>query len=169
MRKFILFFVLLIIFLAFGMFLINAFLMQKSYFTNLQNENSSEPLVNDVLEKTMLSIYTEYSKDTFDKAGGFRQVLVLYFTSNWCQSCVDQDLVNQEVFEKLPKEGVVGLKIHILDSETTTETDALAQKFDVIKEQSFVILDKNGAVYFKHIGFLEVDQLKQKILEVVNK
>jgi len=65
----------------------------------------------------------------------------------------------------LIKEGVVGLKIHILDSETTTETDAVAKKFDITKEQSFVILDKNGVVFFKHTGLLEEDLLKQKILD----
>ena len=60
---------------------------------------------------------------------------------------------------------VFGLRVHILDSETTTESDALSQKFDVVKEQTYVLLDKNGAVFFKHTGFLSEDQLKQKIME----
>lgn len=61
---------------------------------------------------------------------------------------------------------LVGLRIHILDSETTTETDALAKKYNVSKEQSIVILDKKGAIFFKHTGLLEKEVLKQKLTEL---
>jgi hypothetical protein len=74
--------------------------------------------------------------------------------------------LNLELFSELTTLGVVGLKIHILDSETTTETDALAKKFDVTKEQSFVLLNKLGAVHFKQVGKFEKESLKQKILEI---
>lgn len=168
MRKFILFFVLLLLFLAFGAFLINAFLLQKDYFknTNQNDQERVENIVQDIVERP--SIYIDYTKEDYDKALSDKRGVVLFFTSNWYQKCIDQDLINQDVFKELPKEGIVGLKIHILDSETTTETDALSQKFDVSKEQSFVILDKNGVVFFKHSGVLGSEQLKQKIQEVVN-
>ncbi|HCR35924.1 hypothetical protein A2130_00160 [Candidatus Woesebacteria bacterium GWC2_33_12] len=151
MRKAILFFVLFIIFIAFAVFLTNAFVLQKNYFEN-KNGNSQAETGPDL-------------KEDYERAINEKRVLVLYFTSNWCQKCIDQENVNKQVFDELVSEGVVGLKIHILDSETTIETDALSQKFDVTKEQSFVILDKNGVVYFKYTGILEKDLLKQKILE----
>lgn len=169
MRKFILFFVLLVLFLAFIMFLVNAFLMQKNYFENTdqKDQENVEDITQEIIETP--SIYIDYTKEDYDKALLDKRGVVLYFTSNWCQECLDQEVVNENIFEELSKEGIVGLKIHILDSETTTETDALSQKFDVSKEQSFVLLDKNGVVFFKHTGFLSKDQLKQKIMEVVNK
>ncbi len=111
------------------------------------------------------SYYKNYSKEDYDKAINEKRVLVLYFTSNWCQECIEQDTINALSFEELNKEGAIGLRIHILDSETTTETDALSQKFDVTKEQSYAILDKNGVVFFKYTGDLSKDLLKQKILE----
>lgn len=154
MRKFILFFVLLVLFLAFSVFLVNAYLLQKNYFEDSKNDQNPNQ-INNIL----------YSREDYDKAINDKKILVLFFTSNWCQECLDQDILNSQVFEELTQEGVVGLKIHILDSETTTETNALSQKFDVTKEQSFVILDKNGVVYFKYTGILSKDQLKQKILE----
>lgn len=154
MRKFVLFFVLLVLFLAFSVFLVNAYLLQKNYFEDSKNDQNPNQ-INNIL----------YSREDYDKAINDKKILVLFFTSNWCQECLDQDILNSQVFEELTQEGVVGLKIHILDSETTTETNALSQKFDVTKEQSFVILDKNGVVYFKYIGILSKDQLKQKILE----
>jgi len=151
MRKAILFFVLFIIFIAFAVFLTNAFVLQKNYFEN-KNGNSQAETGPDL-------------KEDYERAINEKRVLVLYFTSNWCQKCIDQENVNKQVFDELVSEGVVGLKIHILDSETTTETDAVAKKFDITKEQSFVILDKNGVVFFKHTGLLEEDLLKQKILD----
>lgn len=169
MRKFILFFVLLVLFLAFSVFLVNAFLLQKNYFKNTDQKDQEN--VEDITQETIEipSIYIDYTKEDYNKALLDKRILVLFFTSNWCQECLDQEIVNKNVFEELSKEGIIGLKIHILDSETTTETDALSQKFDITKEQSFVILDKNGAVYFKYSGILGSEQLKQKIMEVVNK
>lgn len=147
------------------MFLINAFLTQKNYFKNANKNDQEkvEDLTQEIIE--IPSIYKDYTKEDYDNALLNKRVIVLYFTSNWCQECLDQEVTNIQIFEELPKEGVVGLKIHILDSETTTETDALSQKFDITKEQSFVILDKNGVVFFKHTGLLSKDQLKQKIME----
>jgi len=162
MRKAILFFVLFIIFIAFAVFLTNAFVLQKNYFEN-KNGNSQAETGPETIETP--SYYKNYLKEDYEKALNKKRVLVLYFSSNWCQECQDQEKINNQVFDELIKEGVVGLKIHILDSETTTETDAVAKKFDITKEQSFVILDKNGVVFFKHTGLLEEDLLKQKILD----
>jgi thiol-disulfide isomerase/thioredoxin len=164
MRKGILFFVLTIIFLSLAVFLIKALLMQKN--SDNDGGDGEENNQNAIEATETPSYYKNYSKEDYDKALNEKRVLVLYFTSNWCQKCIEQDTINTLSFEELNKEGAIGLKIHILDSETTTETDALSQKFDVTKEQSFVILDKDGAVYFKHTGVLEKDQLKQKILEL---
>lgn len=165
MRKFIFVFILSILFIVFSAFLYNTYVLQKGYF-NIKNKNSPEPLVNDVLPKPALSIYTDYSKDNYDKALEFKSVLVLYFTSNWCSECIAQEEINKEVFSEINNQDVVFLKIHILDSETTTETDALAKKFDVKKENTFVFLDKTGAVVLKYVGELTNEQLKADIMKV---
>jgi len=166
MRKGILFFVLTIIFLSLAVFLIKALFMQKN--SDNDGNTGNETNQNAVEVTEIPSYYKNYSKEDYDKAINEKRVLVLYFTSNWCQKCIEQDAINNEVFNDLISEGinnVFGLRVHILDSETTTESDALSQKFDVTKEQSFVILDKNGAVFFKYTGSLDKDLLKQKILE----
>lgn len=166
MQKFILFFILSILFLAFGTFLLNAYLLQKNFFKDF-NRDKQQNDNNTVQELVQLpSVYINYNKEEYDKALLDKRAMVLYFTSNWCQECLAQEIVNQEVFKELSEEGIVGLRIHILDSETTIETDALAKKFEVSKEQSFVFLDKNGAVYFKYTGVFKKDQLKDKILEL---
>lgn len=169
MKKFILFFVLSLLLISFGAFLLNAFNLQKNYFDS--KKNNAEMTENEVDDEEMIleSYYVDYAKEDYEKALLDKRTLVLYFTANWCEECKAQDMINSEVFKELANEGIVGLKIHVLDSETTTETDALAKKYDVSKEQSIVVIDKDGVTRFKHVGVLTQELLTQKILEVSNK
>lgn len=162
MRKFILFFILTILLLSFVAFFFKVYLLQQEYY-NSKNEPKITENDTPVSVNEFPSVYKDYSKDDYDKALIEKRVIVLFFTSNWCSECLNQDIINSETFLNLNKDGVVGLKVHILDSETTTETDALSKKFDITKESSFVILDKNGIVNFKYVGSIGSEALKEKI------
>jgi thioredoxin-related protein len=168
MKKFILAFILSILFISFAGFLYNAYILQKNYF-NQKDLSTPLPEEGQTTKVEVPSRYINYTKEEYDKSLLENRVTVLFFTSNWCEACNNQEKMNEEVFKGLDKEGIVGLSIHILDSETTTETDALAKKFDVKKENSFVILDKKGAVAYKYVGEISSDLLKTKIQEVINK
>lgn len=163
MRKFALIFVLSLLILLFLLFFINVF--------NFNNKNKPTPVSETIINNTTIvpSLYTDYSKVEYDKALFEKRILVVFFTSNWCASCSDQDVVNKTVLDSLTTQGVVGLKAHILDSETTIETDALARKFDITKENSLVILDENGVVVFKYIGNLSKEMLRQQLEGVISK
>lgn len=168
MRKFILAFILSILFISFGAFLLNAYMLQKNYFGQSKNNNNFHEAIDDAVIVPK-SVYLQYSKEDYDKALKENRVILLYFTSNWCKECRDQASINSLVMEDMLYQSIVGLDIHILDSETTTETDALAKKFDVTKESTLVILDKTGAVVFKYTGDITSEMLKSKIQEVINK
>lgn len=159
MQRFILFFILSLLLIIFTVFLYNSYILQKNYFKTV--ENQTENTVNN----NPLSIYKSYSKEDYSNAISNGRVLVLFFTSNWCDLCIKQDMLNKDAFNNIKTEGIFGLSIHILDSETTTETDALAKKFDVTKENTFVFLDKRGAVNSKYVGELTEEQLKMNILK----
>lgn len=169
MKKFILFFVLSLLFVSFVAFLLNAFNLQKDYFESKNKDRESEANILVEEEDVKPSQYTDYSKEDYETAIKEKNILVIYFTSNWCQECIDQDAVNTQVFSEITANGVIGQRVHILDSESTTETTALAKKYDVTKEQSIVIVDKSGVTTFKHVGVLSKEMLTQKIMEVVNK
>lgn len=166
MRKFILAFILFIILIVFIVFFYNTYALQKNYFSQkvitTPTAEASSPEIVEVPSR-----YINYSKEEYDKIISNKTMTVLFFTSNWCLECSKQTVINKSVFDELNKEGVVGLAIHILDSETTTETDALAKKFDVTKESTFVILDKTGAVAYKYTGEITSDMLKNKILDII--
>lgn len=164
MKKFILILVLLILTLSFAVFFYNVYVQQKDYFKKERDITPPEEQIvyNDSIAP---SLYLAYSKEEYDKALDNHRPVVLFFLANWCIECGSQDVLNSELFKELTTEGVIGFKIHILDSETTTETDSLAKKFDVTKENTFVVLNKTGAVSFKHVGEIEKSLLKVKILE----
>ncbi|EKE05695.1 MAG: hypothetical protein ACD_19C00182G0023 [uncultured bacterium] len=164
MQRSILFFVLSLLFVVFTVFIYNSYVLQKDYFNLKNNVEVTENKI-EVPVRDSSSIYKNYSKDDYDKAIKESRVVVLFFTSNWCDECLSQDKINKKVFEELNLEGVVGLTIHILDSETTTETDALAKKFEVKKENTFVFLDKKSAVNSKYVGELTNEQLKTNIMK----
>lgn len=165
MKKFVLIIILSILALSFLAFFLKVFNLQKDYFNNKNNQTSTENTDNSEI-KDKPSSYADYSKSEFDKAIVENRVIVLFFTSNWCSECTSQDAINSEVFTDLSTSSLVGLRSHILDSETTTETDALSKKFDVTKENTVVMLNKKGAVAFKNVGMFEKEALKTKILEV---
>lgn len=164
MKKTILFVVLSIILLSFLAFYLNVFAKLNEYWQLSDKKVDNRDIVVD--SKSNPSTYFGYSRDVYETALKENKVIVLFFTANWCGECLSQDLLNTELLESLGNSGIVGLRIHILDSETTTETGALAKKFDVSKENSIVILDKKGAVYFKQVGTIDMELFKQKINEV---
>lgn len=165
MKKFILIFILFILTSTFAAFFYKVYLQQKTY--HEQNSNLL-PINKEVNPEdlTTPSLYLNYTKEYYDSALANNRVLVLFFTSNWCSECNNQEKINKSVIESMTTEGVVGLNIHILDSETTTESDALAKKFDVKKENTFIVLNKSGAVAFRYVGEIDGETLKSKILEV---
>lgn len=158
--------ILTIIFLTFSVFFYKVYILQRDYFNSKNNITQSDNSTESDTMKDIPSVYAEYSKEVYEKAISDNRVVLLFFTSNWCAECTSQDQVNSKVFAELGKISVLGMKSHILDSETTTETDALAKKFDVIKENTLVLLNKKGAVAFKYTGELKFEDLKAKILEV---
>lgn len=168
MRKFILFFVLLLLLLSFGAFFLSSWNKIKEY----NNSRNNEPLtgsLEEVSQRQLPSTYSDYSSESLNQALSDKRVVFMFFTSNWCNECKGQDEINNEILTGLTNGGIFGARIHILDSETTTETSALAKKYGVDRENTMVILDTNGAIQFKNTGEIEPEILLQKLMEVVNK
>jgi thioredoxin-related protein len=173
MRRFILIFTLIILFLSF----FAAFLYLAKNNKNTIDTNSPEPAASDSPENSNPieqqgkgpSTYEPYLKETYDSALSDSRVVVLYFTANWSEECRLQEGVNSQLIAALTDAGVVGLSVHILDSEATLETKALAQKFSVSKEDTIIVLDAEGAVYFRQTGGITSEVLTGAIDEALKK
>jgi len=157
-KKFIYIFVLSVLVITFASFFILA--SKKQNKTNVQEETVKTE------DQILISSYEDYTDEYFQKALSEKKIILLYFTANWCPICSEQEPVNKKVIEDFKDKGIAARRVHILDSQTTGETDALAKKFDILYQHTYLILDKNGVVYFKYNGQLKEEELKAKLLEL---
>lgn len=173
MKKFILVFILAVLLISFAAaFYLFAGKLKSSQLSSPQPlatefEGSVTPEVN---TDRGASVYEDYSPEVYERARTEDRVIVLYFTANWCEICRTQEEINTKVFTGLTKDGVVALRIHILDSESTVDTENLAKKFSIAKENTLVILNSDtGAIVYKFTGLLEDGAMIEKIIEARQK
>jgi thiol:disulfide interchange protein len=129
------------------------------------NSTGNEQMANQ--ESDYPTNYRDYSADELEKAKSEGKVVMLYFTANWCPTCKAQEPINVEAFKELENdEDIVIFKIHILDSETTDETEKLAREYGIRLQHTFVIINPDGEVVFTHTGPLVKEDLVKELLAV---
>lgn len=149
------------------------------YFVVSRNTSSMDDIVNEnsqivtktkqggVVDKTEeLSNYLDYSEEMLQESLDSGQIVLLYFTANWCPTCRAQEPINVSLFKNLQDDSdIVAYKAHVLDDETTEEEEALAKEYGVRLQHSFVLIDASGEVVFTHTGPLTEDDLMKELLE----
>ena len=93
--------------------------------------------------------YREFNLEEYNLALKSDYYVVLDFYSNWCPSCKKEDSILQSSFNTL--ENIVIFKVNHEDSDTSDDEKALAEKFDISKRDSGIIL-KNGEEFSRYLG-----------------
>jgi|GEM_PF-817744 len=85
--------------------------------------------------------YSEYSPERFQQASSSKRVL--FFYANWCPTCrpVDQEFTQNT--EEIPQ-GVSVIRVNYNDSDTDDNEKALAKKYGVTYQHTFVQIDSEG-------------------------
>jgi len=118
-----------------------------------------------VNEEVEGSNYKLFDKSEYEKAVSDGKVVMLYFTANWCPICREQEPINKEALSELIKDTeIVAFRVHILDDEETSETQALADEFAVRYQHTTVILNSDGEVSETATGPISKEELKNKLL-----
>ncbi|MFC1710331.1 TlpA family protein disulfide reductase [Patescibacteria group bacterium] len=126
-----------------------------------ENEITDEGQVE---EKGASSNYIDFNAQKLSDALGEGKTIMLYFTANWCPTCRVQEPINVEAFKELEGDSdIVIFMVHILDSETTDETEKLAKEYDVRLQHSYVLINSQGEVVFTHTGPLTKSDLLENI------
>jgi thiol-disulfide isomerase/thioredoxin len=95
------------------------------------------------------SRYLPYTQASYNSAQGKR--VVLYFYATWCPSC---KVANAEFLaspEKIP-EDVIVLRVNYSDPDTDADEKALATKYGITYQHTFVQIDAEGNVVTKWNG-----------------
>lgn len=85
--------------------------------------------------------YVEYSQSAYDSASAKKRVL--YFYANWCPTCKPLDAQLKANMDKIPA-GVVILRVNYNDTDTDAIDKALAQKYGITYQHTFVQVDAEG-------------------------
>lgn len=85
--------------------------------------------------------YLNYSADSFDAAAGKRRVL--FFYASWCPTCIPADKSFAENTASLPADVVV-LRVNYNDPDTDDAENALAEKYGITYQHTFVQIDGEG-------------------------
>jgi thiol-disulfide isomerase/thioredoxin len=85
--------------------------------------------------------YLEYSKAALQSAAIGKRVL--FFYASWCPTCRPTDADLKANISQIP-EGVSVIRVNYNDPETDAEEKALAQKYGVTYQHTYVQIDQNG-------------------------
>lgn len=89
------------------------------------------------------SAYVPYTEEALEAAKESRRVL--FFYANWCPFCKDADADFAQNMAKLP-ENVTVLRVNYSDTETDETEKALAKRYGITYQHSFVQIDAEGKV-----------------------
>jgi len=85
--------------------------------------------------------YVAYSDSALANAAGKR--VVLFFYANWCPICRPADAEIGKNTAKIPDDVVI-VRVNYNDSDTDAAEQALANKYGITYQHTFVLLDTNG-------------------------
>lgn len=85
--------------------------------------------------------YVEYSPQVLTYSSGTRRVL--FFYANWCPICRPADTEFQSRVNEIPQD-VTLIRVNFNDSDTDADEEALANKYAITYQHTFVQIDKDG-------------------------
>lgn len=76
---------------------------------------------------------------------------VLYFYANWCPTCIPANAEFESRYKEIP-ENVVVVRVNYNDTDTNSEEKALATRYGITYQHTFVQVDAKGDVVKKWNG-----------------
>ena len=107
------------------------------------------------MEAPQMEKYLPFSPEAMQATQNSRRVL--FFYANWCPTCSPADASFMQEQAKLPQDVTV-LRVNYDDTETYADEKALAEKYQITYQHTFVQIDATGNVVTKWNGG-KVDEL----------
>lgn len=108
--------------------------------TQIDDTSIDSTVIQDASNPNSLK-YIEYSPSSFDTNQSSRRIL--FFYASWCPTCRPADASFKENEAQLP-EDVVVIRVNYNDPDTDTDEKALAQKYGITYQHTFVQIDSEG-------------------------
>jgi len=85
--------------------------------------------------------YLPYTKEVLESAGSTRRVL--FFYASWCPTCIPANADFEKNSSMLPSDVTV-IRVNYSDPDTDTEEKALATKYGITYQHTYVQIDSEG-------------------------
>lgn len=115
------------------------FLSQKDSFVNTVPSAVEEVSKTDS-QPASYGNYLEYTLPVFETAEDRKKVL--FFYASWCPTCKPTDLEFKSGTKKIPSDLTI-FRVNYSDSDTDEDEKALAKKYGITYQHTFVYLDEN--------------------------
>jgi len=103
-------------------------------------------------------IYEDFTQAKFEAALAAGEPIYLWFWATWCPTCRAQAPINEHVFNSY--NGFVHVfRVNILDNNVDADEDALAKTYNVARQHTSILIDKNGTEAKRTIGTRSNTQL----------
>lgn len=89
------------------------------------------------------SNYVKYSQQVLESSATKRRVL--YFYASWCPTCIPANADFEKNVSMIPEDAVV-IRVNYNDPDTDAEEKALATKYGITYQHTFVQIDSKGEV-----------------------
>lgn len=109
--------------------------------SNTQQESQSLPQAEHVNDDQEQVKYVTFSDGVIEENAGKRRVL--YFYASWCPTCRPADQSFHDNEAQIP-EDVTLIRVNYNDPETDEQEKALAKKYGITYQHTFVQVDENG-------------------------
>lgn len=112
--------------------------------------------------KARASSYVPFTQAAYDAAKASGQPTMLYFYATWCPICARQEPIIVDLFTagEIADYGIAALRVNFNDPDTDADERALADRFGVSYQHTFVLLDAQGTVVARINGHQTKEQLK---------
>ena len=116
----------------------------KKIATDGETVQEEKSMIEDSGDKMMSadqSRYVEYTSTNLEKSANTRRVL--FFYANWCPTCRPADANLKQNVGRIP-EDVTVVRVNYNDSDTDSEEEELANRYNISYQHTFVQIDESG-------------------------
>lgn len=142
--------------------------MENDSMPNEPLQNETDAMNNE--NAMQASSYSPFSQAAFETAQMEGKPIFLNFYANWCPTCRAAEPGVVTAFEELSSDvSTVGFRVNYNDSETDADETALAERFGITYQHSYVLLNPDGSVSEKIIAApWDQETLQQKLTALGN-
>lgn len=145
----------------------------------MEKENESMEKSGDAMEKTddvmvkddtamVKTVYVPFTQTAYQQAKADGKTIFLEFYANWCPTCKAQAPALEEGLSRITSENFAAFRVNYKDSETDSDEQALAQKFNITYQHTHIVTNGDEEVLLRSQENWSANDVEEKVGAFVN-